>query len=58
MPAVKGDASMEFEDTAHETQLAKAEWLFEQAARWDELDPKFADLLRIEARRTLGAEEG
>ena len=41
---------MRFEDKTYETQLAKAEWLLEQAARWNDRDPEFADLLRTKAR--------
>jgi hypothetical protein len=41
---------MRFEDRTYETQLAKAEWLLEHAARWNDRDPKFADLLRMKAR--------
>jgi hypothetical protein len=41
---------MRFEDRTYETQLAKAEWLLEQAARWNDRDPEFADLLRTKAR--------
>jgi hypothetical protein len=48
--AVKEDVRMRFEDRTYETQLAKAEWLLEQAARWNDRDPEFADLLRTKAR--------
>jgi hypothetical protein len=48
--AVKEDVRMGFEDREYETQLAKAAWLLEMAARWNERDPKFADLLRMKAR--------
>ena len=41
---------MRFEDRTYETQLAKAEWLLEQAARWNDRDPEFADLLRTKAQ--------
>jgi hypothetical protein len=41
---------MGFEDREYETQLAKAAWLLEMAARWNERDPRFADLLRMKAR--------
>ena len=54
---MKEDVRMGFEDRAWETQLAKAAWLLEQAARWNERDPKFADLLRIKARRIQKAED-
>ena len=47
---------MGFEDRACETQLAKAAWLLEMAARWNERDPKFADLLRMKARQIQKAE--
>jgi hypothetical protein len=47
---VKEDVRMRFEDRTFEKQLAKAEWLLEQAARWNDRDPKFADLLRMKAR--------
>jgi hypothetical protein len=47
---------MGFEDRAWETQLAKAAWLLEQAARWNDRDPKFADLLRMKARLIQRAE--
>ena len=48
--AVEEDVRMGFEDRACETQLAKAAWLLDMAARWNERDPKFADLLRMKAR--------
>ena len=48
---------MGFEDRACETQLAKAAWLLEMAARWNERDPKFADLLRTKARQIQKAED-
>ena len=48
---------MGFEDRACETQLAKAAWLLELAARWNERDPKFADLLRMKARQIQKAED-
>jgi hypothetical protein len=41
---------MGFQDREPETELAKAAWLLEMAERWDERDPKFADLLRTKAR--------
>jgi hypothetical protein len=41
---------MRFEDRTCETQLAKVEWLLEQAARCNDRDPQFADLLRMKAR--------
>jgi hypothetical protein len=47
---------MRFEDRTYETQLAKAEWFLEQAARWNDRDPKFADLLRMKARLIKRAE--
>jgi hypothetical protein len=51
------DVRMRFEDRTYETQLAKAEWLLEQAARWNDRDPKFADLLRMKARLILRSED-
>jgi hypothetical protein len=48
---------MGFEDRAFETQLAKAAWLLELAARWNERDPKFADLLRMKARQIQKEDE-
>jgi len=47
---------MGFEDREYDTQLAKAAWLLEQAARWNDRDPKFADLLRMKARVIQRAE--
>lgn len=55
--AVKEEVRMRFEDRTYETQLAKAEWLLEQAARWNDRDPKFADLLRMKARLILRSED-
>ena len=54
---MKEDVRMRFEDRTYETQLAKAEWLLEQAARWNDRDPKFADLLRMKARLILRSED-
>jgi hypothetical protein len=48
---------MGFEDRACETQLAKAAWLLEIAARWNERDPKFAAELRTKARQIQKAED-
>lgn len=48
---------MRFEDGTYETQLAKAAWLLELTARWNERDPKFADLLRMKARQIQKAED-
>jgi hypothetical protein len=48
---------MRFEDRTFETQLAKAEWLLEQAARWNDRDPQFADLLRMKARLIQKSED-
>jgi transcriptional regulator of aromatic amino acid metabolism len=55
--AVKEGVRMGFEDRAWETQLAKAAWFLEMAARWNERDPKFADLLRMKARQIQKAED-
>lgn len=33
-----------------ETELTKAAWLLEMAERWNDTDPKFAELLRMKAR--------
>ena len=55
--AVKEDVRMGFEDRACETQLAKAAWLLEMAARWNERDHEFADLLRTKARQIQKAED-
>jgi len=48
---------MDDEEVARETQLARVEWLMEQAALWNERDPEFADLLRTKARRIQTAED-
>jgi hypothetical protein len=48
---------MGFEDREYQTQLAKAAWLLEQAARWSDRDPKFADLLRTKARLIQRSED-
>jgi hypothetical protein len=48
---------MGFEDRGCETQLAKAAWLLKMAARWNERDPKFADLLRMKARQIQKAQD-
>jgi hypothetical protein len=48
---------MGFEDRACETQLAKASWWLKVADRWNERDPKFAELLRVRAREIQRAED-
>jgi hypothetical protein len=48
---------MGFEDREYGTQLAKAAWLLEMAARWNDRDPKFADLLRMKARLIQESED-
>jgi hypothetical protein len=48
---------MRFQGRTFETQLAKAEWLLEQAARWNHRDPQFADLLRMKPRLIQKSED-
>lgn len=44
-------------DGAFETQLAMAAWLLELADRWNDRDPKFAELLRVKVREIQKTED-